>query len=140
MNTKHNFTLTLCTILFAMLVIATGAAAQTYEGRILGTVRDSSGAVVVNATVTVTNAGTQVARELTTNSAGEYVAPALEPGLYIVSAVARGFKKVESSKVRLEVATDVRIDLQLEPGDVNEIVHVTEQAPLVDTTNSTQIG
>ncbi|MFZ0911124.1 MAG: TonB-dependent receptor [Candidatus Acidiferrales bacterium] len=140
MNTNHRFTLLLCAILFGALAIASVASAQTYEGRILGTVRDSSGGVVVNATVTVTNVGTKASRDLATNGAGEYVAPALEPGLYTVSAVAPGFKQVESNSVRLEVATDVRIDLQLQPGDVKEIVHVTEQAPLVDTTNSTLGG
>lgn len=95
MNTNLRIAIVLCIVLFAALLVASRAMAQTYEGRILGTVRDSSGGVVVNAKVTVTNAGTKLSRDLATNSAGDYVAPALEPGLYTVSAEAPGFKKVE---------------------------------------------
>jgi hypothetical protein len=128
-------------ILAAILVFVGIASAQTYEGRILGTICDSSGAVVVGAKVTVTNTSKQVSRELVTNDVGEYVAPALEPGLYSISAEAAGFKKVASSVVRLEVATDLRIDLKLQPGAVTETVLVNEQsAPLIDTTSPTLGG
>lgn len=115
--------------------------AQTSEGRILGTIRDSSGAVVVGAKVTVTNTGKQVSRDLVTNETGEYVAPDLEPGLYTVSAEASGFKKVVSSPVRVEVTNDIRIDLQLQPGTVSETVVVNEAAAaLIDSTSPTLGG
>ncbi|MFZ0520355.1 MAG: TonB-dependent receptor [Candidatus Acidiferrales bacterium] len=118
-----------------------GSLAQTSEGRILGTIRDSSGAVVVGAKVTVTNTGKQISRELVTNETGEYVAPALEPGLYTVSAEASGFKKVVSSPVRVEVTNDIRIDLQLQPGTVSETVVVNEAAAaLIDATSPTLGG
>ena len=114
---------------------------QTNEGRILGTVRDSSGGVIVGAKVTVTNTGKQISRELVTNGTGEYVAPDLEPGLYTVSAEAPGFKKAVSSVVRVEVTNDIRIDLQLQPGARTETVVVNEQAAvLVETTNPTLGG
>jgi uncharacterized surface anchored protein len=78
-------------------------------------VRDSSGAVVQGAKVTVTNTGTQTARALTTNDAGEYVVPNLEPGNYVVTAEAAGFKADRSTPVLLEVGRDVRVDLKLQP-------------------------
>ena len=53
---------------------------QTSEGRILGTVFDQTGAVIAGAKVTVTNTATNVSRQLTTTSAGDYVAPNLGPG------------------------------------------------------------
>src|SRR5271156_2890468 len=83
----------LSAILAMLFLIAASSRAQSNEGRILGTIRDSSGGVVVGAKVTVTNTGKQVSRDLLTNDTGEYVAPALEPGLYTVSAESAGFKK-----------------------------------------------
>jgi len=127
--------------LAAILLFTISSGAQTNEGRILGTVRDSSGGVVVGAKITVTNTGKQVSRELVTNGTGEYVAPDLEPGLYTVSAEAAGFKKTVSSVVRVEVTNDIRIDLRLEPGTVTETVVVNEAAAtLIDSTNATLGG
>lgn len=131
----------LSVIFAALFAITAGASAQSNEGRILGTIRDSSGGVVVGAKVTVTNTGKQVSRELVTNGVGEYVAPALEPGLYTVSAEAPGFKTAQSSVVRLEVTNDLRIDLQLQPGAVTETIVVNEEAAaLIETTNPTLGG
>ena len=106
-------------VVAVFFLLSPSSRAQTNEGRILGTIRDSSGGVVVGAKVTVTNTGKGVSRELVTNGAGEYVAPGLEPGLYTISAEAAGFKKVISSVVRVEVTNDIRIELQLQPGTVN---------------------
>src|SRR5579862_8107172 len=87
----------------ALLTIAPGLEAQTSEGRVLGTVYDSTGAVVAGAQITVTSLATNVSRHLVTTSAGEYVAPNLEPGSYTVSAESAGFKKAISTPVLLEV-------------------------------------
>lgn len=122
-------------VFVSLLLCAAPAVAQTQEGRILGTVTDSQGKVVVGAKVVVTNTGTNAARTLQTNQAGDYVAPHLQPGLYSITAEASGFKKVEHAEVRLEVGSDVRIDFQLVPGAVSETVHVTAEAPLITTTN-----
>lgn len=108
---------------------------QTYQGRILGTVRDSSGAVLAGARVTITNTATGTARTIVTTGAGEYVAPDLEPGPYVVSVEAAGFEKAQHSALTLEVAKDVRADFTLVPGAVSETVVVTGEAPLVDTTS-----
>jgi len=110
--------------------------AQTYQGRIVGSVTDSSGAVVSGAKVTITNIGTNVARSLTTNEAGEYSAPSLEPGKYAITVEAAGFRKLEQKSVELEVAKSLRIDLQLVAGAVSETVEVTSEAPLVNTSNA----
>ncbi len=111
------------------------ANAQTGEGRILGTLTDTQGKVVVGAKVAVTNAGTNVPRNLVSNQAGDYVAPNLQAGIYVITAEAAGFKKVVRENVRLEVGNDVRIDFRLVPGMVSETVRVTAEAPLITTTN-----
>jgi Carboxypeptidase regulatory-like domain len=98
-------------------------------------VTDASGAVISGATVTITNTATGVARNLTTNAAGDYNAPNLEPGPYMVTAQAASFKRAQRTGLQLEVAKDIRADFKLEPGGVNETVTVSEEAPIVETTN-----
>ena len=127
-------------LLFAILTNITFLSAQTYQGRILGTVTDSSGAVLADAKITVTNTATNISRTLTTNHAGEYVAPNLDPGTYAVSAEAPGFKKTESNSVILEVSRDAQVNLQLQPGAVSQTVEVSGETTLVDTTDSTLNG
>ncbi|MFZ0808374.1 MAG: TonB-dependent receptor [Candidatus Sulfotelmatobacter sp.] len=125
----------------ALVLLAAGLlAAQTSEGRILGTVYDSTGAVIVGAKVTVTNTATGVSRQLTTTSAGEYVASNLEPGSYTVSATAAGFKKTISTPFTLEVSRDLRMDLKLQPGAISETMEVNAEGSLADISDATLNG
>lgn len=109
--------------------------AQTSQGRILGTVRDASGAVVVNARVTITNMAAGTSRTVDTSTAGDYSAPNLEPAPYSVEVEAPGFERARHTDIKLEVAQDIRVDFNLTPGKVNETIVVSEEAPMVDTTN-----
>src|SRR5438105_4317309 len=122
---------------FCALGIASG---QTQEGRILGTVTDQSGGLVKGAHLTITNVDTGMALTLETNDEGDYVASSLPPGHYKLVVEATGFKKVERSSIRLEVAKDVRLDITMQPGSVSETVSVTEDVALVETTNDTLGG
>src|ERR1700674_1102038 len=114
--------------------------AQTYTGRILGTVTDQTGAALTGAEVCITDVQRGLTRTLTTDQAGEYVAPDLSPGTYKVHATAKGFKSVERPNIQLEVAKDIRIDLALQAGQVSETVVVSGDVPLLDTTSSTLGG
>jgi len=114
--------------------------AQTYTGRILGSVTDQTGAALAGAQVVITDMQRGVTRTLSSDQAGEYVAPELSPGTYKVRAAATGFKAVEQLNITLEVAKDVRIDLTLQPGEVSETVIVSGDVPLLDTTSSTLGG
>ncbi len=125
---------------FVLLAFCIAIPAQTYQGRILGTVTDQSGAVVKSARIVITNTETGARREVETNDTGDYAAPSLPPGLYSVEASAQGFKKAERPSIRLEVAKDARIDLTLTPGDIAESVTITDEAPLVETTTTTLGG
>jgi len=115
-------------------------SAQTSEGRILGTVVDRSGAVVNAARVTITSTATNLARQFVMTGTGEYVAPNLEPGRYVVTVEAAGFKRGVSTNVVLEVSRDVRVDFRLEPGSVSQTVEVSAEGAIPDTTNSTLNG
>ncbi len=79
------------------------AHAQAVTGTILGTVRDGSGAAVPGATVTLSNAGTGFVRTVVSDSAGEYSAPQLPTGTYIVAAELSGFKKVSVANAHVGV-------------------------------------
>jgi len=126
--------------LLMILVGATCLLAQTQQGRIVGRVTDSTGAVVVSATVTIQNTETGIKRVLQTSSSGDYFAPNLSPGPYSVTVEAPSFKTVQRKGIRLEVATDVRIDVELSPGEVSEVMEVSGAAPLVDTVTDTLGG
>ena len=77
---------------------------------------------------------------MTTDDAGEYVAPNLLPGEYSVRAESKGFARIERQNIRLEVGKSVQVDLTLQPGEQTTTVTVTEELPLVETTNSTLGG
>jgi hypothetical protein len=124
----------------AVLSVAPSLVAQTSEGRILGTVVDQSGALVTQARVTLTNTATNVIRTAITTSAGEYTVLNLDPGMYTVSAEAKGFKRIMSTPILLEVSREVRVDLKLQPGTVAESIQVTAEGSLVDTTDTTLNG
>jgi hypothetical protein len=115
-------------------------AAQSSAGRILGTVTDQSGAAVVSARVVITDLERGTSRTLTTDDAGAYVAADLTPGNYKLQVEAKGFKTVQRPGVGVEVATDVRIDFALHPGQVSETIIVEENIPLVNTTSATLGG
>ena len=122
-------------VFILILAVVTQLSAQTSQGRILGTVTDISGALVSGATVTITNTASGVSRTVTSSNAGEFVAPALEPGPYTVKVQAKGFATVDHTGIRLEVAKDARVDVQLKPGTGTEVMMVSGEAPIVDTTS-----
>src|SRR5579875_2850930 len=109
-----------------LLMVTTAiAVGQTISGTITGTVRDSSGAVVPDATITVTNSAQNiVVFSAKTNSTGEYTAPFVPVGTYTVSAEAPGFKKADHSNLKLNVNQNLTVDIVLEPGSTQQTVNV----------------
>jgi uncharacterized membrane protein len=88
----------------------------------------------------VTDVERGTSRNLTTDEAGAFVAADLIPGTYKIRVEAKGFKSLERPNIVIEVASDVRADFALQPGNVSEIVTVTEDVPLLNTTSSTLGG
>lgn len=122
-------------VLFPVLV-PVSLQGQTVTGTILGNVTDSSGAVVPNVQITITNQDTGVARTITSTSDGLYNVPSLLPGKYTVDGKAAGFSNVQVKDVELSVGSDTRVDLHLQVGQVTQQVTVTEAVPTVETTSS----
>jgi hypothetical protein len=137
---KVSSSLQVCLYFFFALVLASALSAQTNTGRILGSVKDQSGGAIVAATVTVTEAGRGVSRTTVTDASGEFVIPNLPPGNYKLRVEAKGFKVSERTSVQLEVNKDLSLDFDLSPGSVTDVITVTEEAPLLDTTNNTLGG
>ncbi len=108
-----------------------GLPAFGQEATIVGTVTDSSGLVVPNATIIVTHTNTGQARSLKTNDAGQYVAPDLNIGNYMVRAEATGFKAAEKKNIVLNVNDRTRIDFVMQVGSVSESVTVEANAVAV---------
>jgi hypothetical protein len=120
-------------ILFAFLFVGFAIPALAQEATIVGTVTDPTGAAVPNATITITDTDTGVARSLPTNSDGQYVAPDLIIGHYNVRVKATGFKGSEQKNLVLAVGDRVRIDFKLVVGSVQEEVTVEANAVAVQT-------
>ena len=101
--------------------------AQSASGTFLGVVKDATGAVAPNATITIVNEQTGFRRELTTNASGEYEAPYIPLGNYKLSARAQGFKTVERSGINLQVDQKERVDFTLQVGDVYAVMDTAEE-------------
>ncbi|MHB8653755.1 MAG: outer membrane beta-barrel protein [Terriglobia bacterium] len=113
---------------------------QQESGSIVGTVMDSTGAVIPNAKVTVSNSDIGITREYTSNASGSFTAASLPIGTYSVSAEAAGFEKLVHSNITLQVGQTQRVDLQLTVGQVTQEVHVSANVVKVQTESGALSG
>ena len=126
----------ICVLFLLALVTAGLAFSQAVSGSLVGTITDSSGAAMPNTKVTITETNTGVGRSVTTSDSGNYSFPNLSPGTYTVTAEQSGFKRASRANVDVIVDTSTRIDLQLQPGEMTEIVNVTAETPTLQTERS----
>lgn len=120
-----------------MLASVSMAFAQSNKADITGTVTDSAGAVVPDATVTVTNVGTNIERQVTTNSEGVYNAPLLDIGEYRVTVSSPNFQTTIREGITLQTSDRLAVDIQIAPAGVggNEVT-ITAEAPIIQTETS----
>lgn len=126
-------------VLSLCLICSTLLSAQSTGGRILGRVADPSGAVLANVKVTATNEATGIARDTKTNASGDYVFPEVPVGTYTLSFDLSGFKTNVRKSVTLDVNQVITLNMSMQVGASKEVVEVSSEAPLVDTT-TTQLG
>src|SRR5438034_517777 len=107
---------------------------------ILGTVRDTSGALIPGVSITIKHTDSGLTRSVVSSETGNYVAPALPVGPYEVTAMIPGFKQQIRSGINLVVGQEAVIDMTLEVGANAEQVTVSEEAPLVAATTSSTSG
>jgi len=119
----------LSTLLFATAL--TGWAQDT--ANLVGSVMDSTGAVIPGAKVTISNPEKGFTREMTSNSAGQYAQSAIPIGNYVITAEAAGFQKLVRTGITLTVGQIQRVDMQLQVGQTTQEVTVTGNIPKVQT-------
>ena len=122
-----------------LLLSLTASVRADVTGRISGTVKDTSGAVVAGAKVTATNAQTGWKQAAVTDAEGVYGLLALPPGEYDIEIQSGGFKDYRQTGLTIEVNTSLRVDVALQVGNVMEKVTVSAGAVHVETEN-TQLG
>src|SRR3979409_2591063 len=123
-------------LLSLVMVLVSAAGWSQTTATIVGTVTDSSGAVVPRVSITVTSQDTGLTRKTASNQGGYYVAPLLPVGQYNVTAEATGFKKKTLTGIVIQVNQEPRVDIVLEVGAVNESVTVSGEAAQLQTENA----
>ena len=121
----------------ALVVLPTTLLAQSYTGKIIGTLKDSSGAVIPRATVTITNQQTDRQEVTVSDLEGRYMSVPLPPGEYRVEASLQGFRGAAKRDVVVQVNTTAVIDFNLEVGDLTDQVEVRADATLLETDTAT---
>jgi len=135
MKTRQSITL-LSGFVCLLVGLSSMAWGQSIGGRIVGTIRDASGAVVPGATITITDTARGTTRTVSTDNLGDYTVPALPPGTYQVAAEQKGFRRAVVAAVTLEVNQTTRIDLTLEVGEMVQEVKVTATAAQLESQTS----
>src|SRR5690349_5546315 len=122
-----------------VLALHAPAYAQTDQGRIAGTVRDTSNAFAVNTPVKVKNERTGEERSAVTNDKGYFLVSGLKPSTYDVVVEKAGFAPVAYTAMPLSVGQELTLDFELKPAGVQEAVTVVGAAPVLDL-SSAKIG
>src|SRR5215813_131778 len=116
-----------------LMIVSSIMLGQAVNATLLGNVTDSSGAVVAGAKIRVTEMRTGLERTTVSNSSGNYEFVNLPPGQYEVTAEQAGFKKATQKGIDVQVNSDVRVNISLQPGAVEQVIEVTAQAPILET-------
>jgi hypothetical protein len=119
-----------------ILSVSTACWAQASRGAIAGSVHDPAGAVVPNATVTITNTETNSNYPLATNSDGRFTYPALPPGTYKVTVSAPGFKEAIQEGITVSIGSTATLDIALQVGQTSQSVTVNADAQQIQTESS----
>jgi len=120
------------------LLFCLNAAAQTVNTTVTGVVRDTAGAIIPGAKVTLTDAATKLSVNTTSNTDGFYLFNNVRSGYYMVAAEATGFKKSEVRDVKVDVGVPATVNVNLEPGQIAEVITTTasDAQSLVNTENA----
>ncbi len=119
--------------IFCLIAAICASGQASYTAQIRGVVKDASGALVPQATITITNNGTGISTTSHTDNNGAYILTGLRPATYTIRAEGPGFRPSEQNNVVLQVDQQTSIDFTLHPLGVITTVEVSEAAPLLDT-------
>lgn len=137
---RKSITSALMLSVLLLLFVSTASYAQTATGRIVGTVQDTSGAVVPGASVVATNPETTVNYKTTSSDSGKYSFEALPSGSFTITVEQTNFKKYSTTENIVTANDTVTINIPLEPGSISETVQVTATYEKVQTSQSGNTG
>ena len=126
----------LFTFLMCLLLSGTALVAQTATGSIVGIVRDPSGNVIVGAQVHLLNVDKNQTADAVTNNLGYYSFPLVQPALYRLTVQAPGFKQFVQENIKLDVASTLSINANLQVGQIAQSVTVSAAPPILETQTS----
>jgi hypothetical protein len=121
------------TTIFLLTTASTKASAQVDQGTVTGVVQDTSGAVVPNAEVMLTNVDTGLVLHSKSNGSGVFVFSPVKIGHYKLSAAAKGFETTVQEKLQLTMQEQLKVPLTLKPGSTSETVTVSTEPPALQT-------
>src|SRR5271165_7181804 len=107
-------------VVLALFLLAVPILVSAQDATILGTVTDRSGGAIPDVAITITNTDTNISTQLTTNDVGQYVAPNLRIGTYIVRSESAHFKVSEQRGIALQLGDRRRVDFEMEVGIATE--------------------
>ena len=125
-----------CLVCLSLLVLVLGVGAQVQNGQFAGTISDPSGAAIPNASITVTNLGTNLTVAATSNESGSYTIRELPVGTYKITVEVKGFRTTTNNNVVLNAGTISRMDFSMQLGETREVVEVTSEAAAINTEDS----
>ena len=137
----QRLTLTVFGLMLVFVLVCVHGFAQSTQGSVTGSVKDARGAVVPGAIVTLTNTAEGTFRNTKSNGVGDYRFVDVKAGSYSVDVVAPGFEKWSASAVTLQVRQELRVDVELAVGAVQQSVQVTgESMSAIETDSPTVSG
>jgi hypothetical protein len=128
---------TVAVTVVALLTLATLSLAQSATTSLRGTISDAKGAVLSGATVTLNNQATGFSRTVKTDDQGIYQFLEVPPATYLMTVNAGGFATLKRDNVVLQVSSPATLNVTLQVQGSSEVVDVSGEAPLVNTTDAT---
>jgi hypothetical protein len=122
----------------ALLLISGALFAQDFRATLTGTVTDSTGAVIPDATVKATNVANNAVKEVKTTSEGAFTIPYLDPGTYNVEVMASGFQALKRTALVLQVAQKMNLPVQMTVGQATTEITITGQQETIDTADASR--
>lgn len=137
--TMKKFPSLLVLILTELFLITFSVSGQTYKATLVGRITDQTGAIIPNAKITAANIETNISTSTLSDDDGNYIIPQLVPGMYRVTIEAKSFKTSTLEAVTIEADRTLRVDAQLEVGEISDEVLITDDAPVI-TTEASSLG
>jgi Carboxypeptidase regulatory-like domain len=140
MRQRRKSSVTLMLALVSQLFLQTAALAQTDQGRVVGTVRDQTSAIIPGATIVIKNERTGEVRTINASEQGQYLITALRPSFYTLKATAAGFASAEFTSLQLSVGQELTLDIDLKPAGASESITVVGNQEATIDASSARIG